>query len=47
MNVTKILFNIDKDLKIKAVKLSKTEGLSISAWIRTLIIKELQTKNNN
>lgn len=36
-----ILIRIDEETKIKAVDKSKSIGLSLSSWIRTLIIKEL------
>lgn len=37
-----ILIRIDEELKEKAKEQSKKVGLSLSSWIRTLIIKELK-----
>jgi antitoxin component of RelBE/YafQ-DinJ toxin-antitoxin module len=36
-----ILIRIDEELKQKAKEKAKSLGLSLSSWIRTLIIKEL------
>ena len=36
-----ILVRIDEELKQKAKDKSKSLGLSLSSWIRTLIVKEL------
>lgn len=37
-----ILIRVDEVLKDKASKKAKSLGLSLSSWIRTLIIKELK-----
>ena len=37
-----ILIRIDEELKEKAKEQSKKVGLSLSSWIRTLIIKDLK-----
>lgn len=39
-----ILIRIDEELKEKAKQKAKSLGLSLSSWIRTLIVKE--TKEN-
>lgn len=36
-----ILIRIDEELKKKAKEKAKSLGLSLSSWIRTLILKEL------
>jgi len=36
-----ILIRIDEETKNKAKEKSKSIGLSVSSWIRTLIIKDL------
>ena len=37
-----ILIRVDAELKEKAKEQSKKVGLSLSSWIRTLMIKELK-----
>lgn len=38
-----ILIRIDEELKNKGKEKSKSLGLSLSSWIRTLIIKDLNS----
>lgn len=38
-----ILIRIDEELKNKSKEKSKSLGLSLSSWIRTLIIKDLNS----
>lgn len=37
-----ILIRVDEELKDKASQKAKSLGLSVSSWIRTLIIKSLK-----
>lgn len=37
-----IIIRVDKSLKDSASKKAKSLGLSVSSWIRTLIIKSLK-----
>jgi antitoxin component of RelBE/YafQ-DinJ toxin-antitoxin module len=37
-----ILIRIDEETKNKASEKAKSIGLSLSSWIRTLIVKELK-----
>ena len=39
-----ILIRVDKDLKEKTIEKAKLKGLSVSSYIRTLIIKDLDAK---
>ena len=38
-----ILIRINEDLKNKSKEKSKSLGLSLSSWVRTLIIKDLNS----
>jgi antitoxin component of RelBE/YafQ-DinJ toxin-antitoxin module len=38
-----ILIRIDEETKNKAISKAKSIGLSLSSWVRTLIIKDLNS----